>query len=88
MVGRDDQIIMLRLVQREGAGSNRRYADEALDAYLWTDDVETLHAELRQRGADIAALPQLRVYGMKELEVRDLDGYLICFGEDVGTHAD
>ncbi len=27
--------------------------------------------------------PQLRIYGMKELEVRDLDGYVICFGEEI-----
>jgi hypothetical protein len=33
-------------------------------------------------------MPRMRVYGMKELEVRDRDGYVICFGEDVGTRAD
>jgi hypothetical protein len=42
---------------------------------------------LRQRGADLVGPPQLRIYGMKELEVRDLDGYVICFGEDVDTRA-
>jgi len=29
--------------------------------------------------------PTLRIYGMKELEVRDLDGYVLCFGADVPT---
>jgi catechol 2,3-dioxygenase-like lactoylglutathione lyase family enzyme len=24
-----------------------------------------------------------RICGMKELEVRDLDGYVLCFGQDV-----
>jgi hypothetical protein len=28
--------------------------------------------------------PQLRTYGMKELDVRDRDGYVICFGQDMG----
>jgi hypothetical protein len=27
--------------------------------------------------------PTLRSHGMKEIEVRDLDGYVLCFGEDV-----
>jgi len=26
--------------------------------------------------------PTLRIYGMKELEIRDLDGYVLCFGQD------
>jgi len=84
MVGRDDQIIMLSLMTagRRG-GSNRNYKDDALDAYLWVDDVDALHGEFRQRQADIISPPQLRVYGMKELEVRDLDGYVLCFGQDL-----
>ncbi len=87
MVGRDDQIVMLSLMGAGRGGSNRDHKKEALDAYLWTDDVDALYAELRQHQADIVSPPQLRIYGMKELEVRDLDGYLICFGEDVDTRA-
>ena len=84
MVGRDDQIIMLRLITRGRGGSNRNYADEALDAYLWTDDVDAVYAEFQHSGAEIVRPPQLRSYGMKELEVRDLDGYVICCGQDMG----
>lgn len=87
MVGRDDKILMLRLMTGERGGSNRNHIEETIDAYLWTDDVEALHAEFRQSGADIIAPPFLRIYGMKELEVRDLDGYVICFGEDVDIRA-
>lgn len=83
MVGRDDQIIMLSLMDAGRGGSNRGYHADALDAYLWVDDVDALHAEFLASGADIVAPPQLRIYGMKELEVRDLDGYVICFGQDV-----
>src|SRR6266704_4536666 len=70
MVGRDDQIIMLSLM-RDGrrGGSNRDHKDDALDAYLWVDDVDALHAEFQRSGADIVAAPQLRIYDMKELEV-------------------
>ena len=84
MVGRDDQIIMLSLATPAGrGGSNRVYNSEALDAYLWTDDVDTLHREFQQSGADILSAPLMRIYGMKELEVRDLDGYVLAFGQDI-----
>jgi uncharacterized glyoxalase superfamily protein PhnB len=83
MVGRDDQIVMLLLAKRSRGGSNRTHKAEAIDAYLWVDDVEALYAEFQQSGADIAMPPTLRVYGMKEIEVRDLDGYVLCFGQDV-----
>ncbi|HTZ36515.1 MAG TPA: hypothetical protein VMB84_10855 [Stellaceae bacterium] len=33
--------------------------------------------------ADIVMPPTLRSYGMRQMEVRDLDGYVLCFGEDV-----
>jgi hypothetical protein len=83
MVGRDDQIVMLALMTAGRGGSNRGYKDIAFDAYLWTDDVDALYAEFQQNQADIVGPPLLRIYGMKELEVRDLDGYVICFGQDV-----
>jgi len=88
MVGRDEQIIMLSLMEsgRRG-GSNRAFKGEAIDAYLWTDDVDGLHAAFQAAGVEIVMPPTLRIYGMKELEVRDLDGYVLCFGQDVPSSA-
>jgi uncharacterized glyoxalase superfamily protein PhnB len=83
MVGRDEQIVMLSLTGGSRGGSNRGHKGEAIDAYLWVDDVEALFVEFQQSGADIAMPPTLRIYGMKEIEVRDLDGYVLCFGQDV-----
>ena len=83
MVGRDDQIVMLSLMTAGRGGSNRDHKDDALDAYIWVDDVDTLYAEFQRSGADLVGPPQLRIYGMKELEVRDLDGYVLCFGEEI-----
>jgi uncharacterized glyoxalase superfamily protein PhnB len=93
MVGRDDKIIMLSLAEdggRSRGGSNRSHKPEAIDAYLWVDDVDALYSELQQSGADIIMPPTLRIYAMKEIEVRDLDGYVLCFGQDVpsGSPAD
>jgi uncharacterized glyoxalase superfamily protein PhnB len=83
MVARDGFTIMLSLITAGSGGSNRDHKDEAIDAYLYIDDVDALYAEFQQSQATIATPPQLRVYGMKELEVRDLDGHVLCFGEDV-----
>ena len=83
MVGRDDQIIMLSLVDGSRGGSNRTHKREAIDAYLWVDHVDALYAEFQQSGVDIVMPPTLRIYAMKEIEVRDLDGYILCFGQDV-----
>lgn len=83
MVGRDDLTIMLALIEGGRGGSNRNHKDIGIDAYIWVDDADALYAELRRDGADLVGPPVLRGYGMKELEVRDLDGYVICFGQDV-----
>jgi uncharacterized glyoxalase superfamily protein PhnB len=88
MVGRDDdQTIMLSLMENGRGGSNRKFKSEAVDAYLWATDVDALHAEFRRQQVEIVMPPTLRIYGMKELEVRDLDGYVLCFGEDVPAAA-
>jgi hypothetical protein len=51
------------------------------DVYLYVDNVDALHAELKQRGATIPHAPQLAPYGIRELEVIDLNGYRLTFGE-------
>jgi uncharacterized glyoxalase superfamily protein PhnB len=83
MVGRgDDQIIMLSLIEGSRGGSNRDHKDIGIDAYLWVADVDALYAEFQRNGADIVMPPTTRIYGMRELEVRDRDGYVLCFGQD------
>ena len=74
---------MLSLIEGSRGGSNRGHKSEALDAYLWTDDVDAIYAEFQQNHVDIVMPPTLRIYGMKELQIRDLDGYVLCFGQDV-----
>ncbi len=49
--------------------------------YLWVDDVGTLHQELVSRGADIIHGPTERPWQMREIRVRDLNGYVLGFGE-------
>jgi len=60
-------------------GSARR--SDGLDAYIWVDDVNALYEEFRTRGANIVEGPVDRVYGRREIVVRDLDGFRIAFGQ-------
>jgi uncharacterized glyoxalase superfamily protein PhnB len=55
----------------------------ALDAYIRVAGVDELAADLRQRGADILEGPVDRVYHERELVVRDCNGLVLCFGEEI-----
>ena len=83
------------IVQREGAaiqlsrmdggrgGSNRKWKAEAFDAYIWVGAVDQLYNKFVASNATILQPPLLKEYGMKEMDVADVDGYVIRFGEDI-----
>jgi hypothetical protein len=54
---------------------------EKYDAYIYVSDVDELATELRATKADIVEGPVKRAYDMRELLVRDCNGYLLAFGE-------
>jgi len=83
IVTRDGVKIALSRLEKERGGSNRKWKDEAIDAYIWVGDVEALHRQFEHSGANLMGPPVTRIYGLREIEVRDLDGYLICFGQFV-----
>jgi catechol 2,3-dioxygenase-like lactoylglutathione lyase family enzyme len=62
--------------------------EDAPDTYLRVIGVDALAEELRKRGADIVDGPEDRVYGQRELVVKDCNGLIICFGEDTSGRAD
>jgi uncharacterized glyoxalase superfamily protein PhnB len=66
------------------AVSNRRRTGNSLDidAYIWVDDVDSLHAELAQRGARLLTDVYSTAHGTRELEVEDADGHVLCFAQD------
>ena len=52
------------------------------DAYVWCNDAESLFREFKLNGATIHYEPTIQeYYGMKEFAVKDLDGYVIAFGQ-------
>jgi hypothetical protein len=86
-VRRAEVRIALRRCRGLRGGSNREYLDDAIDAYIWIEGIDEFYRDLKERGASVAGPPVLRVYNICEIEVRDADGYVICFGEFAAPRA-
>jgi uncharacterized glyoxalase superfamily protein PhnB len=54
---------------------------ELWSAYVYVDDVEGLHAELVESGAEIVQPPTDKGYGLRDLLVRDPGGHVLAFGQ-------
>jgi predicted enzyme related to lactoylglutathione lyase len=75
------------IVERDGHGLHikrgeprtRRSVDEAWDAYFEVEGIDVLHAELLAKGARVVRGPEAMPYGMKEFDIIDPDGYVLCF---------
>ena len=83
IVQRDGAAIQLARMERGRGGSNRKWKAEAFDAYIWVGAVDQLYNNFRASKATVLQPPLLQEYGMKEMDVVDLDGYVIRFGEDL-----
>jgi len=84
MVHRDNFIVMLNQVDRLSPRPNG--TEEIWDAYFWCTGVDALCDEFTASGADIFHGPTNRDgYGMREIAVRDLDGYLLVFAAEMNT---
>lgn len=84
IVERDDARIMFRQVRpakADVARPNRSVMDETFDVYVYVSSVDALATELRAKKADIVEGPVNRVYDMRELLVRDCNGYVLAFGQ-------
>jgi catechol 2,3-dioxygenase-like lactoylglutathione lyase family enzyme len=82
IVTRDGLSIMLRLVPNADRISPNERQGGTWDAFFWVSDVRALYAELRAAGADIAYDVTYQAgYQMDEFAARDLDGYVLGFGQ-------
>ena len=68
-------------LSRDGPRPNDQVSPEMFDVYFWVDDVEALHGELVERGADLVHAPTNREYRLREIRVRDLNGYVLGIGQ-------
>ena len=80
---RDSIRIMLNQVDagdriHPNSSFNGRYS-----AYFCVNDADELFAEFKSNGAEIVCEPSNETYGMREFQVRDVDGHLLAFGRDI-----
>lgn len=52
-------------------------------AYIYVSDARALHEEYVDAGLDIARPPEEAPYGCVDFDLRDPDGHLIAFGQDL-----
>jgi catechol 2,3-dioxygenase-like lactoylglutathione lyase family enzyme len=72
---------------REGPVHPNHHAvpPDLFDAYFWVDNVDAIHAELKERGATIIQGPVDQEYGLREIRVQDLDGHILAFGRRIAA---
>jgi len=84
---RDALEIMLNQVRPNDPIHPNAALNGRFDVYFTVSDADALHAEFRANGADIVCAPGDHDYGMREFQVRDLDGHLLAFGQIIGDAA-
>lgn len=86
ILSRDGLAIMLRLVATPEQISPNEKQGGTWDAFFWVRDAQALFTELRENGAEIVYAPAFQqAYQMEEFAVRDLEGYVLGFGQAMGT---
>jgi uncharacterized glyoxalase superfamily protein PhnB len=86
MVKRGGIIIMLAQVEKSGQIRPNRMIDReggAWDAYIWIDDADALYEEFKSKGVRIARDICDQIYGCRDFEIDDHNGYRLCFGQDL-----
>ena len=86
MVGRRGVTIMLSQIGDAGIMHPNGTIDPeggAWDAYVWIEDADALFAEFKSKGVTIARDICDQIYGCRDFDVPDCNGYLLCFGQDI-----
>ncbi len=79
---RDEAILLLALcLEPERIVPNWRIVDMTWNAFIRVDDVESVYAEVQERGAGIDYTLYDAPSGFREFGVQDPDGYDIAFGQ-------
>jgi catechol 2,3-dioxygenase-like lactoylglutathione lyase family enzyme len=82
IVARDDQPIHFRCAEPPTPNPGK-YAGELLDAYIFVDDADALHAEYVARGVEFTRGLANMPWQSREFVVKDCDGRLLAFGANV-----
>jgi catechol 2,3-dioxygenase-like lactoylglutathione lyase family enzyme len=74
--------IMFRRVPSPGLIAPNERQGGTWDVFFWVNDVEALYREFVDKAALIVYGPTIQAYGMKEIAVRDPNGYVLGFGQE------
>jgi len=78
--------IMLSQFEEQGRMNPNRLADPeegAWDAYIWVDNSDALYTEFKSKGVKIARDICDQIYGCRDFDVEDCNGYRLCFGNSL-----
>ncbi len=86
MVKRSGIVIMLSELEQRGVMRPNHVVDPeggAWDAYIWIENADALHAEVKSKGAKIVRAVFDQPYRCRDFEVEDCNGYRLCFGQTI-----
>lgn len=80
ITGRDTVTVFLDQTQKadDAAPVNQYWA-----SYIYVSDVDALAEEIKANGVEIIRGPEDAPHGCREIDVRDPDGHIIAFGQDL-----
>ena len=82
IVARDQRAIHFRCAEPPKANPDK-YTEELLDAYIFVEDADALHAEYSARGVEFTRQPANMPWHSREFVVKDCDGRLLAFGSSL-----
>jgi catechol 2,3-dioxygenase-like lactoylglutathione lyase family enzyme len=89
MAQRDGVTVMLSLAPDVRKVQPNDRGGDTWDLYVWCRDVEVLFEQVASAGAIVVYQPVVQPdYTMKEFAVRDVDGYVLAFGQHWPGEAD
>jgi len=80
-VSRNGISVHLKCAPKSVSDREHRQQNEHLDAYIDVTGIASLFEELQARGARILKTPERQPWGCTDFYVQDVDGYILCFGE-------
>ena len=83
MVRRDGLTVMLCQTPDDAKISPNAADGEAWDAYVWVADAERLFGEFKAKAVDVVYEPSVTFYDNREFAVKDPDGYVLAFGQNL-----
>jgi len=93
IISREGVTIMLRQLKKEklkrpnsipfmesGWNTEKR---EAWDAYIWLNEVDEFYKSIKHKNIKIIKEIQNTEYGIRDFEIEDNNGYILCFGKEI-----